>query len=491
MGYKPTIGLEIHAELKTATKMFCGCLNDPDEKHPNVNVCPVCLGHPGVLPTINKKAVKSIIKVGMAIKGEINEVFRFDRKNYFYPDLPKGYQISQFEQPIVKGGEVDISARAGKPGIVKITRIHLEEDAGKLVHDIGGPSTGSGRQASLVDFNRGGMPLMELVTEPVIHDAKEAVFFAKELQLILRYLEVSDADMEKGQMRVDANVSVSKDDVLGVKVEIKNLNSFRAVEQALNYEIKRQQKVLEEGGKIEQETRGWNDAKQKTESQRSKEESHDYRYFPEPDLPSLVAEDFDLGVLRLEITELPNEKRERLKKQYELNANQIDFLIEDKESAEFFEKAVSELEADEQRLISKEKIKLIINYLATDLTGLMKEGGISFKELMVSPENFADLIEMIDKKEVSSRIAKDLLYKMAKTGGDPRQIVKEEGLHQVSGEEELIVIVNKIIEENSGAVADYKKGKTTALQFLVGKAMAALRGKGNPQVLQKLFRDNL
>lgn len=484
MEYKPTIGLEIHVELKTATKMFCDCLNDPNEKHPNVNVCPVCLGHPGVLPTINKKAVKSIIKIGLAIKGEINKVFRFDRKNYFYPDLPKGYQISQFEQPIIKGGEIDISSRAGKPIIIKITRIHLEEDAGKLVHS-------DDNKSSLVDFNRGGIPLMELVTEPVIHDAKDAVFFAKELQLILRYLEVSDADMEKGQMRVDANVSVSKDDALGVKVEIKNLNSFKAVEQALNYEIKRQQEVLEEGGEIKQETRGWNDAKQKTESQRLKEESHDYRYFPEPDLPPLLAEDFDLSALRLDIPELPNEKRERFKKQYELNTNQIDFLIEDKEAADFFEKAVSELEADEQKLISKDKIKLIINYLATDLTGLMKEMKIHFKELLISPENFADLIEMIDKNEVSSRVAKDLLCKMAVSGSDPRQIVKEEKLHQVSGEEELITIVNKIIEENSDAVSDYKKGKITALQFLVGKAMAALKGKGNPQVLQKLFKDNL
>ncbi|MEK7463031.1 MAG: Asp-tRNA(Asn)/Glu-tRNA(Gln) amidotransferase subunit GatB, partial [Patescibacteria group bacterium] len=268
--YLPTIGLEIHAELRTKTKMFCDCPNSPDDKQ-NTNVCPVCLGHPGTLPVINKKAIESMIKIGLAIDGEINENFKFDRKNYFYPDLPKAYQISQFDMPIVRGGVLDISSLINKEKIVKINRAHLEEDAAKLMH-----ATDKGAEVSLVDYNRGGTPLMELVSEPDMHSAEEAVAFAKELQLILRYLGVSDADLERGQMRFDANVSVSAGKELGTRAEIKNLNSFGALENAVNYEIKRQTEILEEGGKVNQETRGWDDAKKLTVSQRSKEESHDY-----------------------------------------------------------------------------------------------------------------------------------------------------------------------------------------------------------------------
>ena len=270
MEYKPTIGLEIHIELKTRTKMFCNCLNDPEEKHPNINICPICMGHPGTLPVINKEAIKKVLMVGQALKGNIPEYSQFDRKNYFYPDLPKGYQISQYKCPLVIGGELNN---------VKITRIHLEEDTGRLIHE--------GNKKSFVDFNRAGVPLMELVTEPVICSGKEARKFAEELQLILRYLEVSNADMEKGQMRIEVNISLSKNNNLGIKVEIKNLNSFRAVEKAIDYEIKRQTEILEKEEKIVQETRGWNENKGITFSQRKKEESHDYRYFPEPDLPIL------------------------------------------------------------------------------------------------------------------------------------------------------------------------------------------------------------
>ncbi|MDD5547293.1 MAG: Asp-tRNA(Asn)/Glu-tRNA(Gln) amidotransferase subunit GatB [Candidatus Pacebacteria bacterium] len=484
MDYKPTIGLEIHCELKTATKMFCDCPNDTSEQHPNVNVCPICLGHPGVLPTANKKAIESIIKIGFAVGGEINKKFKFDRKNYFYPDLPKGYQISQFDMPIVKGGLVDISWRIGEEREIKLNRVHLEEDAGKLMHSDDGKST-------LVDFNRGGLPLMELVTEPDIHSAKEAVAFAKELQLILRYLEVSDADLEKGQMRFDLNISFSKDKNLGAKVEVKNLNSFGALESAINYETERQIEELEGGKKIKQETRGWDDSKMKTEGQRSKEESHDYRYFPEPDLPIFSSDSFNLNDLKLAVPELPKDKRIRLEKEYALDSVQVNYLTEEKELSGYFENAVSELEEDEGKIISPEKIKLIYNYLTSDLRGLMLESGISFKELKITPENFADLIEMISAKEISSRVAKDLIIKMAEKGADPRQLVKEGGLTQVSNEAELLPIIEKIIEENPAVVADYKKGKTNALQFFVGKAMGALKGKGNPAVLQKLFKDKL
>lgn len=284
--YKPVIGLEIHTELKTETKMFCGCFNNPEERNPNVNVCPICLAHPGTLPVINKKAVEFVLKLGMAIGARIPEHSKFDRKNYFYPDLPKGYQISQYDQPLVIGGELNG---------VKITRVHLEEDTGRLLHAEDGKS-------SLVDFNRAGVPLMELVTEPDIKTGEEAMKFAKELQLIMRYLGISDADMEKGQMRVEANISLAKDgERFGTKVEIKNLNSFRAVGESIDFEIKRQAEVLDKGEKVHQETRGWNEFKGITVSQRSKEEAHDYRYFPEPDLPPLDLKKMDLEKLKLEI----------------------------------------------------------------------------------------------------------------------------------------------------------------------------------------------
>ena len=267
MNLTPTIGLEIHVELKTKTKMFCGCLNDPDEKHPNINICPICMGYPGVLPTINREAIKNVLKAGEALKGKISDYSQFDRKNYFYPDLPKGYQISQYKYPLVKGGELKG---------VKIRRIHLEEDTGRLIHETQNVS-------SYIDFNRAGIPLMELVTEPDITSGKDAKYFCEEFQLILRYLDVSDADMEKGQMRCEVNISLN----MGTKVEIKNLNSFRAVEKAIDYEISRQTEILEKGGEVEQETRGWDENKEQTFSQRKKEEAHDYRYFPEPDLPAL------------------------------------------------------------------------------------------------------------------------------------------------------------------------------------------------------------
>ncbi len=323
----PTIGLEIHAELKTNSKMFCSCKNDPEEKHPNVNVCPVCLAHPGPLPVANETAIISVIRLGFAIKGTIAERSHFDRKSYFYPDLPKGYQISQYEDPLVLGGTLK--------GI-RITRVHLEEDTAKLVHSDDGVS-------SLVDYNRAGVPLMELVTEPDVKNADEAVAFARELQLILRYLGISDADMEKGQMRVEANISVRKSEGegYGTKVEVKNINSFKAVHDAIEYELARQEKLITEGGKVSQETRGWDEKRGITESQRSKESAHDYRYFPEPDLPELDITRFDIASIRDSIPELPEEKRERLVREYGLSRENAELLIEDKKMAEYFEESVS------------------------------------------------------------------------------------------------------------------------------------------------------
>jgi len=498
--YQPKIGLEIHTELKTITKMFCGCLNDPAEKKPNVNVCPVCLAHPGVLPTINKEAVEAVLKVGMALNsnppaGES----KFDRKNYFYPDLPKGYQISQFDLPLCVGGILKN---------IKITRIHLEEDTARLSHGYI-MHVGTGRfylnskpkeevvknssdneECSLVDFNRAGVPLMELVTEPDIESAEQALDFVKELQLILRYLRVSDADMEKGQMRVEVNISLLKnsDSALGTKVEIKNLNSFRAVGESIAYEIKRQTEVLEKGEKVIQETRGWDDVKKITISQRSKEEAHDYRYFPEPDLPPLDLKKFDLEGLKRELPELPEQKRQRFIKEYNLNSKQVEVLITDRFAGEFFEEAISELEAENKKI----KVITLYNYLTSDLFGLISQTKINFKDLKITPENFAELINIIDKDEISTRTAKDVLKIMFETGRDPSEIIESENLKQVPGDsEEISKIVRNIIESNPQVVADFKKGKENAIQALIGKTIGQLKGRVNPKTLEDLIRKEL
>ncbi len=467
MKYQPTIGLEIHVELKTKTKMFCASLNDSDEKRPNVNICPVCMGHPGTLPVINKEAVRKVLLCGKALKGKLADYSQFDRKNYFYPDLPKGYQISQYKFPFVEGGELNG---------VKITRIHLEEDAGRLIH-------AKDETSSLVDFNRAGVPLMELVTEPCITSGEEARKFAEELQLILRYLEISDTDMEKGQMRVEVNISLSLNSKLGTKVEIKNLNSFRSVERAVEYEIKRQTAILESGEKVVHETRGWDEDKQKTFSQREKEMAHDYRYFPEPDLPPLKISDLDFD---LSLPELPEEKRERFKEKYGLKNEAVEIFIQDISAGKFFESVISHL-ADKP----KETVSLASNYITSDLSGLLKESGKTFGDIKINPEMFAKLIIMISAGEVSSRGAKDILKIMFEQGGDPEQIVKEKGLAQTSDDSFLKNIVDEVVAKNPTVAEDYKKGKENALQFLVGQGMKISRGKANPGALQKFLREKL
>jgi len=491
--YIPTIGLEIHAELKTKTKMFCDSPNNPEENHPNVNVCPVCLGHPGTLPTINKEAVKSVIRVGVALGGEINPQTKFDRKNYFYPDLPKGYQISQYDQPLVLGGSLNG---------VTLTRIHLEEDTGRLLHSASSKAQSVNNSneerfaisakplASYVDFNRAGVPLMELVTEPDIKSAEEAVNFARELQLILRYLDVSSADMEKGQMRVEVNISLGKW-VKGVwkqgtKVEVKNLNSFGAVAGCVAYEIKRQAEVMKIG-KLSQETRGWDDAKKETVSQRSKEEAHDYRYFPEPDLPPFETASLGLEKLKDSIPELPAAKRERFKKEYDLEGAKLESLIIDQRLAEFFEEAVSELKT----FNPDANPQTLLNYLSSDLVGLMKENEVNFDDIKIKPEALAHLAFLIDQGKILSRGAKDILRKMFESGVDPEDILNAEGLHIVSDQSELEKVVVEIIAENPAAVADFKKGKTASVQFLIGKAMSKLKGKGDPGILRDLFERHL
>ncbi|MBU6500285.1 MAG: Asp-tRNA(Asn)/Glu-tRNA(Gln) amidotransferase subunit GatB [Patescibacteria group bacterium] len=472
MDYKPTIGLEIHAELKTRTKMFCDSLNDPNEKHPNENVCPVCLGHPGALPTINKQAVEHVIKVGFALGGKINPITKFDRKNYFYPDLPKGYQISQYDQPLVVGGELNG---------VRVRRVHLEEDTGTLIHD-------NKDNSSLVDFNRASVPLMELVTEPDLKSAEEVTAFARELQLILRYLGVADADMEKGQMRIEANVSIN----MGTKTELKNINSFRFAKDAIEYEIKRQIEDLEKGVEIRQETRGWDEAKRKTVSQRSKEEAHDYRYFPEPDLPPFETNVFDLEALKDSITELPAQKRARFAKEYKLDDKQIEILVGSPDMANYFEEAISELRAmiTKPTVLSSGAIATY-HYLTSDLRGLMNESDTGFADIKIDPEHLAHLVSLIEKGKIGSRQAKDVLKKMFDTGLDPEDIIKSEGLETVSDSGELEKVVKEILEKNPKAVEDYKKGKAASMQFLIGQAMGRLKGRGNPATLKEIFEKEL
>jgi len=471
--YIPTIGLEIHAELKTKTKMFCGCKNDGDERRPNINVCPICLGHPGTLPTINKQAVENVIKAGLALNGKIPDKSNFDRKSYFYPDLPKGYQISQYDHPLVVGGLLKG---------VRITRIHLEEDAGRLNHAEDG--------STLVDFNRAGVPLMELVTEPDIKNAEEAMAFAQELQLILRYLDASDADMEKGQMRIEANISIAPKDAkeYGTKVEVKNINSFKAVHDAIEYELKRQEEVLSEGKKVAQETRGWNDKKFITESQRSKEEANDYRYFPEPDLPPMdLKTAFDMEKLKAEIPELPEAKRVRFGQEFGLDMKLVETIVAEKPWAEYFEEAVSELKSNND----KADLQLLANYFTSDLKSLIKTKNIAPDDLKITPKNFADLIALIQKGTISSRIAKDLLLKMFETGDEPESLIKSQNMGLMSDEGKLGTIIDGVLQTNGQSVADFKKGKLNALQFLLGQVMARTKGKADPNIARKILEEKL
>jgi len=486
--YKTTIGLEIHAELKTETKMFCNSKNDPDEVRPNVNVCPVCMAHPGTLPVINKKAVEYVLRVGKALNGVVADFTEFDRKNYFYPDIPKGYQISQYKYPLVLGGKLNG---------VDITRVHLEEDTATSKHkksDLKEPAGGGRSDFSLVDFNRAGVPLMELVTEPVIENAKQAGDFARELQLLLRYLGVSDANMEKGEMRIEANISVApaeggltsgslqggrRSDLgeqagkLGTKVEVKNLNSFKIVEKAIEYEVKRQIKAIESGEEIVQETRGWDEAKGATFSQRVKETSEDYRYFPDPDLPKLKIS--EIGEFQnLELPELPWEKRERYRKDFGIKDEDIESYIVDDKLGSFFEEVVGGLD--------KDLVKLASNYITSDLVGL---GGLP------DTHDFTELIKMAGGGDVSSRGAKDILKIMVVDGGKPKDIAEKEGLFQKSDEGELEKIVEKIIADNEDAAKGYREGKEQALQFLIGQGMKETKGSANPGVLKKLFEEVL
>jgi aspartyl-tRNA(Asn)/glutamyl-tRNA(Gln) amidotransferase subunit B len=461
--YIATIGLEIHAELKTKSKMFCTCKNDPDEEKPNVNICPICLAHPGTLPVLNKEAIKHVLKIGYAVDGKIAQFTEWDRKNYFYPDIPKGYQISQYKYPLVEGGVL-----AG----VELTRIHLEEDTAQSTHDT--------HEKSLINFNRAGVPLMELVTEPVIHDAETAVRFAKELQLLLRYIGAGEANLEKGEMRVEANISVSKDPKkFGTKTEVKNLNSFKAVEKAIAYEIERQVKILEKGEKVVQETRGWDENKGNTFSQRLKESSHDYRYFPDPDIPKLKiseVEEFSKESLTKEIPTLPWEVREKYTNHFKMTPKEVAVFVEVPEVRMYFEEVIKD---------NSSITKLAVNYILTDYLGLLKKENKDIKS--IGPSNFTKLLLMINEGKLSSRGAKDTLALMLNNDGDPEAIASNTGLIQKSNEGEIKKIVTEIVGANTSVVEDYKKGKAQALQYLVGQGMKATKGSANPELLKKIL----
>lgn len=456
--YVPTIGLEVHAELKTKSKMFCGCANSPHVAKPNTNVCPICMGHPGTLPTPNFEAVKHVVTFGRAVQGTISDYSEFDRKNYFYPDIPKAYQISQYAFPFVTGGEM-----AG----VELTRVHLEEDTARSQHDKG--------DYSLVDYNRAGVPLMELVTEPVIHDAETAGKFTKELQLILRTLGISEANMEKGEMRIEANISVSQTEELGTKVEVKNLNSFKSVESAIAFEIKRQIEVLENGGELVQETRGWDEQKLETFVQRSKETAKDYRYFPDPDLPKLkISEIAEFSESRVnEITPvLPEKKREKYS-YLGLNRNDIETIIVTKKIDDFI-LGVSEIVGENQELF-----RSTVNYTLTDLVPATPD---DTPEIKVIPHNFVKLIKLVIDGSISSRVAKDLIKEFATVSEvNFESIINERNLLILEDTAVLDGFIKQVLDDNANVVEEYVGGKDTALKYLLGQVMKVSRGSVRPQ----------
>jgi aspartyl-tRNA(Asn)/glutamyl-tRNA(Gln) amidotransferase subunit B len=522
--YTPIIGLEIHVELKTNSKMFCGCANNPFIDTPNVNICPVCLAHPGTLPVPNKQAIVDTVKIATALGCTINELSKFDRKHYFYPDLPKAYQISQYEQPVAEHGKIELmfnmvngETNHRDRAIIGITRVHLEEDTAKLNHDTSGNT--------LVDFNRAGVPLVEIVSDPDIQSGTEAKNYCQELQMIFRSLGVSDADMEKGQMRCEANISLQEDGNFSIvnglvnalpgcklnsKVECKNINSFRAVEKAIDFEIKRQTEMLEKGESWRQETRGWDDGAQATVHQRFKETSADYRYFPEPDIPPFhpitVA-----GVVSM--PELPLTKRLRFHNEFGFSYADALMLSSDKKWAGFTEAVMSELhdwlhnlpetenclirkDATEQNLVCKPAqglARLAGGWLTSKLNGALNDRKITFEDLKVKPENFAELVALVYANRVNSTNAQKILFDMIDSGVDmdPTHIMDEKGYGQISDPNKLISVVDEVIKNNPNQVAAFKAGKEPLIKFLIGMAMKATAGSADPLVVEKMLRDKM
>jgi len=496
MKYDVIIGLEIHAELNTKSKMFCACNNDSHVAPPNSNVCPVCLGHPGTLPVPNQEAINFTLLTGLALHCKINRISKFDRKNYFYPDLPKGYQISQYDLPLSYAGYLEVDGKS-----IEITRIHLEEDTGKSAHLKNADYT-------LIDLNRAGTPLMELVTEPVIRNGGEAKKFCIAYQQVLRYLKVSNADMEKGEMRCEANISLQekgkweyKDGqikplgkyVLNSKVEVKNINSFKAVEKAINYEVERQTAILEKGEKVIAETRGWDEDKAETISQRLKETSADYRYFPEPDIPPLnISEDLLLKLSK-KIPEMPATKKNRFIREFKYTPEMAETLIADKALADWTENVLSELDAwieahgDEEERQERRLSKTAANWITSELLKHLKADNKRVGDLKLTAENFAELVCLVYQDKINSSTGQRILEEMYKNGGDPTDIMNSMGLKQLDNTIELEKIIKIVIKNNPGQVSLYLSGKTNIIQFFIGQVMAETDGRANPKIVQEIF----
>ncbi len=469
MNYEPVIGLEIHAELQTNSKMFCGCpVVDNTTADPNIAVCPVCAGMPGMLPVANQRAIEYGIKVALALGCKINPRSIFARKNYFYPDLPKGYQISQYEEPLARHGIAKIRTSQGEREI-RVRRVHLEEDTGKLTHE---------EEGTLVDLNRAGVPLLEIVSEPDIRSAEEARAYAETLRNILKYLGVNSGNMQKGVMRIEPNVSIRPvgTDEFGTRTEIKNLNSFRALERGIAYEIKRQAEILDSGGQVRQETVGWDEGKQATFIQRSKEGEEDYRYFPEPDLPPLVVADDWVTEIQAGLPELPTAKRNRFQEQYQLNEYNADVLVAEHEIADYFEAVVI--------ATPKVDVKTIANWLTGELFGLMNESGETITTQKVSPAALGELLQVIQEGVINQTTAKSVLVAMFETGQSAAEIVEARSLRQVSDVDQISSLIATVLTENPDSVAAYLGGKEGLINWFFGQVMRAAKGKANPQVVR-------
>jgi len=509
MKFQTIIGLEFHVQLKTKTKMFCGCENNPDNDKPNENICPICLGHPGILPTINHHAVLMGIKAALAINCQVANFTKFDRKNYFYPDLPKGYQISQYDKPLALHGwlAINVQARDGLSGRlddekqlkrINIIRLHLEEDSAKSTHQ---------QDSSLIDYNRGGTPLIEIVTAPHFSSPQEAKTFAQELRLIMRYLDISDADMEKGQLRCDANISLRPegDSTLYPKAELKNINSFRSLERALDFEIKRQTILWKAGNPpTVEETRGWDEGKQETFSQRTKESEHDYRYFPEPDLAPLTFDQKQIEEIKQTLHELPQVKRRRFMEMYGFTGEQAKILTDSKQLANYTEQIISELKdwlqsiegiEDEEHEIwarnKKKLLNLVSGWLVNKFLPLLDELIIPLEKNKITAENFAEFITMVYESKINSAAAQLILKEMIKTGADPSHVMDEKDLSQMSSEKDLAQIIQKIIKNNPEQTAQYKAGKEVVIKYFVGLVMKETKGKADPQKAEQLLKDHL
>jgi aspartyl-tRNA(Asn)/glutamyl-tRNA(Gln) amidotransferase subunit B len=492
--FLPVIGLEVHVQLKTKTKMFCSCSVDFGVE-PNKNICPICTGQPGVLPTVNKKAVEFAIKTALALNCKIHNNSIFARKNYYYPDLPKNYQISQYEKPLATDGFIEIDLPSKKTKKVFIKRLHLEEDAGKLLHAIGKEEL----DYSLVDYNRTGIPLIEIVTQPCLFSPEEAVEYLINLRNILKYLDVSDCDMEKGTFRVDANVSVAEIEgslnledytkiPLGTKTELKNMNSFKAIKEALSFEIERQKDILKEGKKVIQETRLWDETTSTTQPMRTKEEAHDYRYFPEPDLLPLKIDINWIGEIKKSIPELPNEKNKRFQKEYGLPEYDSQILTSEKSISEFFDEIIKIYKENYKPQDIKPVAKTVSNLIITELLGILNQENKSFEENKIKAGDFAQLVKLYNDGILSSKLTKEVFLEMWLTEKSPKQIVEEKNLVQITDTKELEKIINEVINENPKIVQDYKSGKIQAISALIGQAMKKTKGKANPKILNELFK---